>query len=110
MKKRILPLLVSVHLVWVSILGYQGLEAQDMQRRLDRSIQDQTIVNTDTIASVESDVNELKASHLVERLTKLETTAEYNNKLLLGVLGACVLMLLERVFGIAKTKKEVAGE
>ena len=108
MGKNVLRVVVSVYLVWVTIIGYQGVQAQDMNRRLERSIQDQTIVNTDKISGIESDISELKASHIVERLTKLETTAEYNNKLLMGVLGACVLMLVERVLGIAKGKREVA--
>lgn len=108
MGKNILRVIVSAYLVWVTIIGYQGVQAQDMNRRLERSIQDQTIVNTDKISGIENDISELKASHIVERLTKLETTAEYNNKLLMGVLGACVLMLVERVLGIAKGKREVA--
>lgn len=67
-------------------------------------------VQAEKVRVLEEDIKEIKASHLGERLTRLETSMEINGKLLLSTLGASILLVLERIVGRMGKKKEEVEE
>jgi len=48
----------------------------------------------------------VKVDDLGERLSKVETTTESSNRLIMGALGGIVMMLIERAISITRKKHE----
>lgn len=71
-----------------SVSSEAAVRIQDLERRIDRS----------------------DAEHVVERLARLEALSETNNKLLIAVLGAVLLMLLERVVKTGQGRRPAEAE